>query len=1003
MALQKQKLSIPLSKGLNTKSDPRALQAPELAVCRDAEFDEIDGIQTRKPYVGMPTDIDGGGTIADPRKIVAMGNELILFTKDKLYSWSDANQVWVLKDTYLAPTVAEESMFVRTSEQTQCDRAELDGVVFYAWTDAATTTAVHLAAVDKATGAVMLAPTAVGSSSSRPRLVTMQASVYLFYLESTTLSYIELDPAAISVAGATIVTTNCNSYYDVAANATGTFCVVANRRAVTTSYAIHRIDGSGISATTPARTCDGPIAVSIPPSDTAIQIVRANGTNIQGDLLLKSDLTDIWTAQAIGTAAGTPVNQIAACHSTTAVGLDYRCHVFWSSLEEFEATAFDSKYNTVDTDDTIGTQARLAYRLGIASRAFDHAGSVFVWTAFAGTSNFSGGDLPGLRAQLQNTYFLYRDDGRLVAKAAMFRAGGHSAATGHLPHVQAVGDDTYAWCGVERRIVPIGVNHTGYSARAPRDIQLTFDSDEARRCVRLGETLYITGGEILQYDGVGLYEVGFHIFPWRFGAEEATSTGSVAAGTYNLKNTVRWDNAKGERDRSTTATSGSVEVTTGNTIRIPSWAPVQVTHKTSPAAVQEIWRTAADPTSEAPHYLTTSNDPTDTGANGFVLNDHDADFLASFDDELSDDDLTTRETNPENGGILENIAPPPATIIAANQDRIFLAGVACQPYTIHYSKLRGAGEVAAFHDGLTVDVPPEGGPITALALLDETLIAFCETAIYALPGEGYDNASGGQNYGPARRLSADCGAVSAEAVATTPAGLMFKSRKGWYMLPPAGSPQYIGADVAAFDDDEVLSIHVMDSQHQIRCMTDSRVLTFDYVGGQWSEWTINDGLGAVIWDGTYTYLDSTGAVQVEQTDYSTGVDYGLDVESAWIPTDQLMQGFGAIYNIMVLGEYRGACRLRVRIAYDYNESDAAGPTWVDDRVITQSPAVVGGPLQLLHGVRHKKAQAFKVRLTAVGTADLNPPSTEALRLTSMAIEVGFKSGLNKKLPALQRQ
>src|SRR5690606_29755431 len=105
-------------------------------------------------------------------------------------------------------------------------------------------------------------------------------------------------------------------------------------------------------------------------------------------------------------------------------------------------------------------------------RAFAYDGHAFVWLAFAAES----GGTTGLKAQLQNTYFLYRDDGLLVAKAAANRAGGFAATSGHLPGVQALGDDRFAWCGTMRRIVPLG-DQKGYSARAPLAIEVQFDAD----------------------------------------------------------------------------------------------------------------------------------------------------------------------------------------------------------------------------------------------------------------------------------------------------------------------------------------------------------------------------------------------------------------------------------------------------------------------------------------------------------------------------------------------
>lgn len=1009
MAYRWQTMQMPLAAGLNTKADPRALPAPGLAVARDVQFDELGGLQTRKPFAAL------GDSLSNVRRIVQNGDELLLFTKDAIYTYDASSSTWRSRATYLAPKMAEASVFTRNPEQTACDRAELSGVVFFAWQETSgATTVVKYAALDSTTGSVVSAPQTVSGGGitlqTRPRLVALASRVMIFGLDSSADLYVSyVTPSSPDIfANPTAVFTGISSYYDV--TSTGGICYVAARRTVTTSYEVLSVtSGAVVASATKARTCDGPIAISAAPNGTHLQIIRANGTNIQGDYLsIAGPFTDVYTAQAVGTASGT-VNQIAAAHRSTTNGGQYRCYAFWSSAEASNATDWTSKYNYVDTGNSLGTEANFIRRLGVASRAFDHDGRVFVYMAFGGVSSFSGADSEGFRAQLQNTYFLYRDDAELVAKAVTQKAGGFCSNIGNLPNVQSLGSNTYAWCGVERRVIPIGGKQLGYAARSPREIKVTFDSDDARRCVRLGQTLYIAGGEIRQWDGTHLTEVGFHIYPWYFAGIELASSGAVEDGMYALKVTWRWDNARGERDRSTTATVGTVEVTAGpNSIQIPSWIPLYVTHKESVKGTSsvdvtaEVWRTLKDPTFEAPFYLVSGLDPaTVTGTNAYVLNTTTSSTLATFEDALADADVAGLSTNDENGSILENLAPPAASIIANTQDRIFLAGIPGEPNQVWYSKLRGVGEIAAFHDTLTVDLPPDGGPITALAFLDETLIAFKESAVFALPGDGFDNAAGGNNYGPARRISADVGAVNAESVAVTPAGLIFKSSKGWYMLGRGGDVKYIGAPVASFDTDTVKAVHTVEAQHQVRCLTGSRMLVWDYLVNEWAEWTIADGLGACIWNGTHVYATSTGA-KSEQSTYSS-LTYGIDVETAWIKLSDL-QGFGAWRWLMLLGEVRSTSAARIRIAYNYVESDASGPTWVDDKSFTLTPLVVGGPLQFRHGPKRHRVEAVKIRITAHVPGDTaTAPTGEAFKLTGLALEVGFEPGLYKRLPAAQKQ
>lgn len=988
-----QTLTIPLAAGLAQKADPRALEAPGLSRLVDGQFDELGGIQTRYPYGNVM------GSVTDARRIVQNGDELLCFTKTELLSWNAAASTWVSKGTHLAIRVEESAAFATTGDQICADRAELGGTIVYAWEDNA---AVYAGVVNASTGAVILGPTAVGTGT-RPKLVALSTKILLFFRNTAginvALSVLAIDPASPAAGLAATPTAlltggDFNTYYDACRVPGADTAAWACRRTTTTSYQVGTVTAALVTtASTKARACDGPIAVSCPPTGTHIQVIRANGTNIQGDYLTLA-LADVATGQAVGTASGT-VNQIAAAHRSVVDDSAYRCYAFWSSAEASGVTDWQSKTNWVDTNDNLGTQATFVRRLGVASRAFDRDGRVFVWMAFAGESSFSGANYSEFRAQLQNSYFLYRDDATLHAKAAFQRAGGFAANTGHLPTVQNTSGSTYAWCGVERRVIALGLKQSGYGARAPRDITFTFDSDEARRCARLGQTLYITGGELMQYDGVQLTEVGFHVYPWYFGAIEV-GTGNLEDGTYAIKNTLRWDNARGELDRSTTATVGTVTIAGGpNGISIVSWTPVYVTHKTGVAV--EVWRTAKDPTPDAPFYLVTSKDPAATSnPNRYIANGTGA-TLDTFNDELADEDATSNESSNENGGVLEPLAPPAATIIAASADRLFLAGIAGAPNEVWYSRLRGDNEVASFHDNLRVTIPRDGGDITALAFLNETLIVFKETAIYALPGDGYDNLGGGGNYGPARLLSADVGAASAEAVALMPAGLLFKSSKGWYLLNRGWSVEYVGAAVCDYDAEAVVAVHVLETQHQVRCLTASRMLVWDYLAQQWAEWSVSNGIHAAMWNGTHHYLTGVGP-KPQLTTY-TGVDYGLDIETAWVPLGA--PGWGRVWKLLVLGEYRSACRVRVRLARNYSD------TYFQDKSWPPSPTTVGGPLQFKHGPSVQEMEAIKIRITAIHTeddegGDPTPPTGEALKLTRLSLEVGLERGV-RPLRAAQVQ
>jgi hypothetical protein len=999
MALNWQTLQLPLAAGLNQRADERALQPPALLECIDAQFDEIGGLQTRMPYAAVGTNRDiSGSDLANFRRIVANGDELLLFTKDTLYSWNAQLARWVSKGTHMACKVEEKPKFVTTGDQVDCDRAELSNTIVYTWTD---NTQVYAAAVDKTTGSVITGPTAVSGATSRAKLVALSTKILLFASTGTDLKVRAIDPAApatgIASAATTVVSaaTGFGVYYDVVKVPSADTAAFVSKLNPTTSYIVGTVTaGLVVTTSTKARTADGALTIAVDPTATYIQIFRVDGANIDGDLLTIA-LADWAVNAAIGAwGMGSTPSHITAAYRSTQDGGAYRCYVFYSA-------GSGTEYNYADTAGNLGTAATFLLMAQCASRAFEHDGHVYLWLSFTEASEFfSGGFAPQYSYALQNTYFLYRDDGLLVAKAAAGRAG-DVASVSHLPTVQSLGSNVFTWCGVERHIISIGggsARRDGYGARAPRDIKFEFDSNAARRCARLGKTLYITGGEILQYDGAQLTEVGFHIFPYWLAL--TPGAGSIANGTYAYRQTARWDNAQGEVDRSTTATHGQVTIAAGPLGVNVDWATLCITHKTNRPIAIETWRTAVNPTADAPFYLVSGKNPAViAGANCYSANTTAAGLGTTMLDAFADSSITEKETSPENGGYLENLSPPPATIIIASADRLFLAGVAGDPDRIWYSKQRRDGEVASFHDTLTVSVPPAGGDITGLAFLGETLIVFRETAIYALDGDGHDNAGGGLNYG-VRLLSADCGSESHEAIALTERGLIFKSSKGWYLLNKGGGTEYIGGPVADYDSEAALAVHALESRHEIRCLTASRMLVLDTVVGQWGERTIGGtATSATIWSGTYHYQLSDYAACAEQTTYIS-MAYGMDIETGWIKLSDL-QGFGRVRRIMVLGEYRGAHKLRIRVARDYST------TYFDDDLWTPSPTTVGGPLQVKHGPSIQQCQAIKVRITVVGSTStagsIQSCATEGCKLTGIAFEVGLKPGLFRHLPAAQKQ
>jgi hypothetical protein len=1007
MPLQWQKFDVPLAAGLQTRQDPRALEPPSLTRALNAEFTELGGIQKRKPYASIGTDIEGGGTLSNIRRLATYRDELIAFTDTGLYSWSPSLETWQDRGEHLAVASTERTVFTSTTEQIDPDRAELDGVIVYTWTDAGDGFS-RVAALDAESGAVLLFPTRLPNDGQEQAKVRAVGTNFHIYAHNGSGNGSELFVDVI--APADIATLNASAFPSVSTGAgtgggfdvdvVGDTAYVAWQGASATSYGLASVSEAGtVARQTESRRYDGPIAIAARGTGTALRVVVVRPADLAGDEVIVGDLfddsltvtdTNVIIGDTSSTTTAFPDQVGAAFRDVAESGGEFRCIAFWSTNETSTQTDFRAYMGYIDTDGDstgVGGETVLAHRVGLASRPFDHDGAVYAWFAFAADTVASGQRSVGV----QHTYVLLRDDGDLIARAVQDVGGGFAQTEGHLPNVQDLTGSRYGCLALERRVLVGDEGNQSYAARAPREVVIEFDADSARRTAELGRTLYLPGALPQQYDGAALAEIGFVVYPW--GLFLTLSDTGLAAGTYTWIATYAWENAAGELERSTTTAVGTSTLTQSRSVAV-SFIDLHLTKKQGDLAPVriEVWRSLT--LAGEPLYRITDPDPSETtGDNRYVENDPTSGSQL-VDDVLSDDDASEREQILLPGRTLPDLPPASATVIMAHSERIFLAGIANAPHQVHYSKIRDAGWIASFNDGLKVDLPSEGGPITALAVLGDTLIAFCESAIYALPGDGFDNLGAGQNFGPPRTISVDVGAQSQEAIGVTSDGIVFHGSKGWHLLTLGGGVQYIGGPVEDFDADEFVAVHVLEGQHQIRCLSTARCLVYDTVAGQWAEWELEDAVGAVIWQGAYVYATASGVFS-ERSDY-TGVDYSIDIETAWIKVADQLQNFGRWRRAVLLGERRDTSfAVRVRIGRNY----ATG--YFDDRtkVLTGS---VGAPLQFSHRPKYGRAQALRFRITDMAADAESVPDSEGMKLTGLSLNVGIKRGLPRLAAALKQ-
>lgn len=281
------------------------------------------------------------------------------------------------------------------------------------------------------------------------------------------------------------------------------------------------------------------------------------------------------------------------------------------------------------------------------------------------------------------------------------------------------------------------------------------------------------------------------------------------------------------------------------------------------------------------------------------------------------------------GGVVPNLPPPPTSFLTAHQNRLF--GVDGEnKLRVWYSHEVSSGYPVELNPlVLYLDLPPTGGDVVGLGSLDDKLIVFKERCIYWTAGHGPDPTGVGAFSEPAL-LTADVGLRDAGSIALAPAGLMFRSRKGIYLLGRDLSISYAGAPVEDHLSDSITVraalLCPLANEVRFYCtwqgLQSTKVLVLNYLVGQWGTHTTyafgTTGAELSPSTGRVETIGPLGQVMSEDPDvFLDGeVPYSRLVRTGWIPLGQI-QGYGRFHRMLLLGHWLSAHNLTVTLEFDY--------------------------------------------------------------------------------------
>lgn len=996
MTLEWTTIGVPLGLGVDTKTNEKLLQPPNCADLSDAVFPAsgASGYETRKGYDRIVTDtsissIDALGTVE---------NELLVAGNDKLYSVSELtnNVDLISKGNLLAVSVTQETLDTQAVNQTLGQVITHGGLQVHAWLDSGTST-VQYTVADAVTGARISTDNSLADSTN-PKLAKTTNSILVFYYNSSALS-LRCTVIPIYAPGST-----SDVEVFAAMDSDGLFDCIETDSSLQTVYVVLKDDDTadGLTAllvdesgsVTDSSTVVGTYAataLAISTTATSFTILATDGTTCDSyhSATYPSSLrTTAWTTTPHSKANVINLAYVAVNDSTIADGDEQ--HYVW-----FETAGASPQFNYVEL--SIGN--------GIEDLDLASSNSTFRQCSIASCA-FLDGSTPyvhfGFDSTLQRQYLLVNSAGEVQAKCCVAEGAGN--VTPHLPRVI-----DFTWAPVFREHLDIDLPEiddveTVSSVYAQYGLKkVTYDLSYRPVFVEYGAAAYIQSGVLWQYDGNQLVEQGFHIYPELENVTapaEGTGGSLTQLASYSYRVYYEWINARGERQRSTTAALVTHQLTGANddiTLTIPT---LTHTKKGTDVAIV-VYRSEGDPNlvAGAPMYRVSSPDPSATGDNGYVANDPTSDTV-TFTDNFSDATLLTKELDYLNTGELDHTAAHVGSIIGEAKNRVWVAGFEkgnrCQ-----YSKtnVRGRDQLE-FNDTLVVDVPEDGGDVTAYGALNFHVVVFKETSCYAFSGEGKNNVGAGFFNLP-QVVSLDVGCIEPRSIVNIPEGIMFKSNKGIWRLGHNLDMKYVGANVEAYNDQDITAATLIPSENHVVFLTSSgRALVFNYLIGQWTTWTNHAGSSAVIWNGSYTYARTDGRIYRQGDNYSDdGTHYAMKIVTAPIGIKGV-QGKQKIRHIRLLGEYYSPHTLRVGLRFNHHPGVTDTGTWDPSDGITVSlygagaygDGAYGGDGSPVYQARfnmpRQKCQTVQFVIDSTNTGGAG----RAVSIQAIQIEVGAKTG-----------
>jgi len=975
--LQKQSVPINFQNGMDTKTDSKQLDLGTMYQIINGVYTSPKKIKKRNGYNALSNYDSDNVSLPTLESLAVFNNELVAFTNDALYSYSDSIEKWVEKGVVSNLNITSVPVFRNAYNATKVGCATVENIAVFVWKDSRGGS--YCSAMDLQTNTLFLSEEQLTSSGDNPKVVVNQNQFYLFYNETGNLKYKKINSATPTTLGTAVTVKtdldSSNPYYDII-NVNDRIYVTYNTSTAGDLLKIFYILSTDVLGTTVGFggtiNADGALTISSDSLDR-IWIAYYDNTSVFARCMSYPLTTTILTSTTIETLAN--VTNISLIEAVNGAYMEMLYTVY-------NATSSNTliRKAEITVGGTVSGPVQYLRSVGQASKLFRYGDELYTILVHDST--------------LQSTYFVATIGATIQAKFSA-GTGGTVIAQNSLSDVGLIADGSFLAATQVKSLITQTATAVVSTFGVNRSV-INFEPTLNYQDTTLGQNLYISGGTLKNYDGATVTEDNFYLYPEGLTAgANSASGGSMSNGTYQYIAIYSWFDNKGQLHRSATSLPLTVTLAAGGTsqtqiVNIPT---LRLTQKR--LSFIELYRTEASGTLF--YAVTTLTSPE---FNTEVSN------TKSITDSISDATLIGREPLYTTGGILDNDPSPNASIVTTWKNRLIVAGLEDEQQ-LGYSKEYTPGTPPQFSDFFRINVSNQGGPITALGVLDDKLIIFKQSSLYVLSGNG-PNAAGEQNdYGTPDLISSDAGCSDPSSIVVTPFGLMFKSSKGIQLLDRGLTIQYVGAPVEAYNAYTITAASLVSNSNQVRFLTSNNyALVYDTYFQKWSVFDNHGGKDGEIVDGVYTYLRNDGLVfEEDNSNLDNGEAISLYIDTGWLSFAGI-QGYQRVYKMLGLGEFYSPHQLLIQAYYNYNDivlsektinsEDFINSEAYGDSTTYGSDAFYGGDAnlnayQFRLDMKIQKAQSIRIKITELQ----NDTYGQGLALSNLNFEVGLKAGTGK--------